>query len=136
MTATLSPEFTKAQQDFAAWYDSKSDDMQTFIDVISDRTYYIIDEDEYDAFICELECYGITDAQTFEDAFHGEFEGYGEHILTKFTEEFCNDTGILGDLSDIAENCIDYNQVWYYAFQYDFNVIEFKGNTYFLSNNY
>lgn len=135
MTATLSPKFIKAREDFAAWYDAKSEDTQALIDEISDRTYFIIDEDEYDDFIETLDDYGITDAQTFEDVFQGEYEGYGEHVLTKFTEEFCDDTGILGDLSDIAMNCIDYNQVWYYAMQYDFNVVEFKDNTYFFTNN-
>ena len=63
---TLSPEFIKAREDFASWYDSKTEDMQALIDEISDRTYFIIDEDEYDAFISELGDYGITDASSFE----------------------------------------------------------------------
>ena len=136
MTATLSPQFVKAREDFAAWYDNKSDELQTFIDVISDRTYYIIDEDEYDAFISELECYGITDAQTFEDAFQGEHEGYGEHVLTKFTEDWVDMIGMLADVDDNIAHCIDYNQYWYYALQHDIYVIEFRGNTYFFWNNY
>ena len=136
MTATLSPEFIKAREDFAAWYDAKSEDIQSLIDTISDRTYYIIDEDEYDEFLDELDSYGITDACKFDEAFSGEFEGTGEHVLTEFAEQFCEDTGILGSLSDIAENCIDYNQVWYYAFQHDFFTLTFRGKTYIFSRHY
>ena len=136
MTATLSPQFIKAREDFAAWYDAKSEEIQLLIDVISDRTYHIIDEDEYDQFIDELSDYGITTAEQFEDAFNGEFAGFGEHILTEFAEDYCEATGILGSLSDIAEHCIDYNQVWYYAFQHDFNCVVFNGNSYFFHNHF
>ena len=136
MTATLSPEFIKAREDFAAWYDAKSEDTQAFIDEISDRTSFIIDEDEYDDFIETLDDYGITDASTFEDAFWGEWEGYGENILTHFAEQWCDDVGVTSGIDNSFVNCIDYNQYWYYAMQYDFNVVEFKGNTYFFSNNY
>ena len=104
MTATLSPEFIKARDAFAAWYDAKDDDMQAFIDEIADQTHYIIDEDEYDAFIAELSDYGITNAETFNDAYQGEFDGYGENVLTNFTETFCEDTGILGSLNEIVMN--------------------------------
>ena len=136
MTATLSPEFVKAREDFAAWYDNKSEDTQALIDAISDRTYYIIDENEYDEFIEELDSYGIKDASTFEDAFCLEYEGYGEHLLTQFAEQWCDDVGVTSNLDDAVAHCIDYNQYWYYAMQYDFNVIEFNGNTYFFFNNY
>ena len=102
------------------------------IDCISDRTYYIIDEDEYDNFIIDtLKDYGITNCVEFEDAFCSEEQGFGENVLTRFAEDYCESTGILGSLSDIAENCIDYNQVWYYAFQHDFNCVVFNGNSYF-----
>ena len=136
MPATLSPQFIKAREDFAAWYDAKSEEIQSLIDEISDRTHHIIDEDDYDNFIEELSDYGITTVEDFEDAFSGEFEGFGEHILTEFAENYCEGTGILGDLSDIAAHCIDFNQVWYYAFQYDFTVVEFRGNSYFFHNCY
>ena len=103
--------------------------------VISDRTYYIIDEDEYDQFIDELRDYGITTVYSLR-MHSGEFEGFGENILTEFAEDYCESTGILGSLSDIAENCIDYNQVWYYAFQHDFNCVVFNGNSYFFRNDF
>ena len=136
MTATLSPQFIKEREAFAAWYDAKDVEIQSLIDCISDRTNFIIDEEEYDEFIIELKDYGITNCVEFEDAFDGEFEGCGENVLTEFAEQFCEDTGILGSLSEIAENCIDYNQVWYYAFQHDFDYVVFNGNSYFFRKDF
>ena len=134
-TPNLSPEFMKAREDFAAWYDAKSEDEQQLIDEISDRTSFIIDEDEYDEFIDELNGYGITDARTFEDAFQGEWEGTGERIVALFSEDLIDQCGYSIEPEFIA-NCIDYELVWYSALRYDYNAIEFKGNTYFINNHY
>ena len=133
MTTTLSPEFIKARDDFAAWYDAKSEDEQLFIDEISDRTYYIIDEEDYDDFIEELADHGITNAEQFEDAFEGELEGFGERVYAEFSEELIEQCGYAIQPEFIA-NCIDWELVWYSALRYDYNTIEFKGNTYFLRN--
>ena len=133
MTTTLSPEFIKARDDFGAWYDAKSEDEQQLIDEISDRTCYIIDEDEYDEFIEELADYGITTAEEFEDAFEGEWEGFGERIYAEFSEDLIEQCGYSIQPEFIA-NCIDWELVWYSALRYDYNTIEFKGNTYFLRN--
>ena len=134
-TPKLSPEFIKAREDFAAWYDAKSEEMQEFIDEISDRTSFIIDEDEYDEFIEELADYGITTASQFEDAFNGEWEGTGERIYALFSEDLIDQCGYSIEPEFIA-NCIDWQLVWYSALRYDYNEVEFKGNTYFFSNYY
>ena len=134
-TPNLSPEFLKAREDFADWYDAKSEDEQQFIDEISDRTSFIIDEDEYDEFIEELADQGIETASQFEDAFNGEWEGTGERIVALFSEDLIEQCGYSIQPEFIA-SCIDYELVWYSALRYDYNAIEFKGNTYFLSNNY
>ena len=132
-TTTLSPEFIKAREDFATWYDSKSEDYQALIDEIADRTNFIIDEDEYDTFIEELANYGINDATDFMDAFHGEYEGYGERLFAEFSEQFVDDCGYSMS-PEFLTNCIDWELVWYSALRYDFQTIEFKGNTYFFRN--
>ena len=132
-TTTLSPEFIKAREDFAFWYDSKSEEMQLFIDSISERTNFIIDEDEYDTFIEELANYGINDVEEFEDAFNGEREGYGERVFSEFSEELVSDCGYTIE-PDFIANCIDWELVWYSALRYDYQTIEFKGNTYFFRN--
>ncbi len=125
---------TKAESNaFEAWYDSKTEDMQELIDEISDRTYYIIDENEYDEFISELGDYGITDASSFEDAFYGEVEGHGERVFAEFSEELMESCGYKIEPEFIV-NCIDWELVWYSSLRYDYNTIEFKGNTYFFRN--
>ena len=135
MTATISPEFTAAREAFAAWYDSKDADAQELIDSISARTCFIIDEDEYDAFISLLADLGIKDAGQFEDAFAGEYEFTGEHITSKFAEDFSDDLYPSDDLPEIYRYAIDYQLVWYSTLRYDFYDMEFKGNTYFFNRN-
>ena len=121
------------RESFANWYDSKSEEYQLLIDAISDRTYFIIDEDEYDAFIEELANYGINDASEFEDAFEREVEGYGERVTAEFAEELVDSCGYTIEPSFIA-NCIDWQRVWYSALRFDYQEMEFKGNTYFFRN--
>jgi len=134
-TSTLSPEFIKAREDFAAWYDAKSEDEQQLIDEISDRTSFIIDADEYDEFIDELNDYGITTASQFENAFNGEWEGTGERIMALFSEDLIEQCGYTIE-PEFISHCIDWELVWYSSLRYDYNAIEFKGNTYFISNHF
>lgn len=118
---------------FENWYDSKSEEMQLFIDSISERTYFIIDENEYDSFIEELANYGINDVEQFEDRFEGEFEGYGERVYSEFSENLVDSLGYNIQPEFIA-NCIDWELVWHSSLRYDYNAIDFKGNTYFFRN--
>ena len=134
--SNLSPEFIKARDDFAAWYDAKSEDMQSLIDEISDCTCFIIDEDEYDEFIAELDAYDITDASSFEEAFMAEYEGTSDRVLELFAEQFCDDLGYTNGLHDLLRGAVDYETVWYQSLQHDFFTIEFKGNTYFFTRHY
>ena len=129
----LSPEFIKAREDFATWYDGKYEETQNLNDEISDRTYYIIDENEYDEFIEELANYGINDASSFEDAFEREVEGYGERVFAEFSEELVESCGYTIEPSFIV-GCIDWQLVWESALRFDYQAIEFKGNTYFFRN--
>jgi len=131
---TVSEEFMQARADFADWYDSKSEDMQEFIDEISDRTSFIIDEDEYDKFIEELADYGIETASQFEDAFFGEFEGVNQE--EKFAEEFIDEMGYRDNLPGFIVNHLDYKMIWECELMHDFYVIEFRGNSYFFNRNY
>ena len=128
---TLSPAFVASSVRFERWYDSKDADTQELIDEISDRTCFIIDEAEYDAFIDVLDDEGITPASEFEDRFFGELEGVGDHITTKFTEEFCEEVYPTDDMPDLYRYAIDFELVWYQSLRYDFYDMEFKGNTYF-----
>jgi len=126
-------KMTKIREDFVAWYDAKDEDTQALIDEISDRTYYITDESEYDEFINMLADYGINDASEFEDAFDGEWEGFGERVYANFSEELMDNCGYNIE-PDFIRNCIDWVQVWYSALRYDYNTCEYNGNTYFFRN--
>jgi hypothetical protein len=133
---TLSPAFVASSVRFERWYDSKDADTQELIDEISDRTYFIIDEAEYDAFINMLASdMNITTAEQFMDAFYGELEGVGDHVTTKFTEDWCEDVYPTVDMPDIYRCAIDFELVWYQSLRYDFYDMEFKGNTYFFNRN-
>ena len=118
---------------YTAWYDSKSEDTQLLIDEISDRTNDIIDEEDYDNFIEELANYGINDSSQFEDAFECEVEGYGERVTSEFCEQLVDACGYTIEPEFLA-NCIDWSLVWYGSFRFDYQVIEFKGNSYFFRN--
>jgi hypothetical protein len=135
MTATVS---ASAQARFELWYDSKDADTQELIDEISESTSYIIDEDEYDAFINMLNAdLDITTANQFCEAFAGEWEGVGDHVTTKFTEELIDDcySHEIESMPSFLQNAIDYELVWYQSMRYDYYDLEFKGNTYFFNRN-
>jgi len=137
MTATLSPEFVAAREAFAQWYDSKDADTQELIDSIAERTSFIIDEEEYDAFILQLaRDLDITNAAEFEDAFYAEYEYIGDRITAKFAEDFCEDVYPTDELPDVYKYAIDYQLVWYSMLRHDFYDLEFKGNTYIFNRNY
>ena len=123
----------QAQADYETWYDAKSEDTQALIDEISDNTSNITEEEEYDAFIEELANYGINDAEQFEEAFSGEWEGYGERVTSEFAEDLIDACGYTIEPEFIA-NCIDWQLVWYGSLRFDYQVVEFKGNSYFFRN--
>ena len=131
----LSADFVQACDNFDAWYDAKSEDEQQFIDEISDRTSFIIDEEEYDEFIDELNGYGITNASQFENAFNREWEGTGDRVCALFSEDLIEQCGYSIE-PEFISHCIDWELVWYSTLRYDYNAIEFKGNTYFFSNHF
>ena len=132
---TLSPEFVTARDAFAAWYDSKDAATQELIDSISDRTYFIIEEQDYDRFINMLdEDYGITSAMDFEDKFEAELEGYGDHQLAEYAEQMLDDCGYLDNLPAMFRSHIDFKSVWNCELRYDYSEVQFQENTYLFRN--
>ena len=123
----------KSQSDFEKWYDGKDEDTQELIDAISDRTYYIIDEEEYDEFISELDSEGITTASEFEDRFETEVES--ESDLYDWVESMMDDCGYLNDVPDFLKNHIDWESVWNCEMRHDYYVIEFVSKSYVFNRN-
>ena len=137
MTCTTAADAQARMTAYEQWYDSKDADTQELIDEIHESTSYIIDEDEYDAFISMLDAdLNITTAQQFCDAFSGEWMGVGDSVTGEFTEQFCDDVYGNDSLPEIYRNAIDYQLVWYQSLRYDYYDLEFKGNTYFFNRNY
>ena len=127
MTCTTAADAQARMTAYEQWYDSKDADTQA-----------LIDEEEYDAFISMLDAdLGITTATQFCDAFSGEWEGVGDHVTTKFTEELIDDcySDDIASMPSFLQNAIDYELVWYQSMRYDYYDLEFKGNTYFFNRN-
>jgi len=136
MTATLSPQFVAARDAFAAWYDRKSPDTQELIDSISERTHYIIDEQEYDDFLTLLdEEFCIVTAVDFEDKFEAEFAGYGDGLLAEYAANMVEESGYLDRVPDFLKNHIDFEAVWNCELRYDYSEIQFNENTYLFRNH-
>ena len=131
---TLSPEFVTARDAFAAWYDSKDAATQELIDAISDRTYFIIEEQDYDRFIDLLKDEGIESAMDFEDRFEVELEGYGDFQLGQYAEQMLDDCGYLDRLPDMLRNHIDFEAVWNCELRFDYSEWQFQENTYLFRN--
>ena len=135
MTATLSPEFIAARDAFAAWYDALDSDKRELVDSISERTHYIIEEQEYLDFITLLdEEYGIQCAMDFEDKFEAEFAGYGESQLAEYTENMVTEGYDMSRLPDFITNHIDWEAVWNCELRYDYSEVQFNENTYLFRN--
>ena len=129
-------EQTRTQVDaFAAWYDSKDAATQELIDSISDRTYFIIEEQDYDRFIDLLKDEGIESAMDFEDRFEQEFEGYGDRQLAEHAEQMLDDCGYLDRIPDCIRNHIDWEAVWNCELRYDYSEVQFQENTYLFRNH-
>ena len=135
MTCMTASDAQAVMTAYEQWYDSKDADTQELIDEIHESTSFIIDENEYDAFIDELKDEGITTAEEFCDRFYGEWEGVGDHVTTEFTEQLVDDVYPTDDLPEIYRNAIDFERVWDQSLSYDFYDMEFQGRTYFFNRH-
>ena len=132
---TLSPEFIAARDNFAAWYDALDTDKQELVDSISERTYYIIEEQEYEDFITLLdEEFGIQCAMDFEDKFEAELESYGDSQLAEYAENLVSETQDLSRVPAFILSHIDWEAVWNCELRYDYSEIQFNENTYLFRN--
>ena len=132
---TLSPEFVSAREAFAAWYDRKDAATQELIDSISDRTYFIIEEQDYDRFIDLLKDEGIESASDFEDRFEVELEGYGDSQLADYAEQLVTDCYEMQGAPTFVLNHIDWEAVWNCELRFDYSEWQFQENTYLFRNH-
>ena len=90
------------------------------------------DHEEITDFMKELDDLGIDTPEQFDESFEWDTDGYkpeeefAEHFVTEVYET---------SIPDIVEGCVDWQAVWNSSLRYDYNTIEFGGDTYFFRNN-
>ena len=116
------------------WYESKALKTQKLIDLICDKTRLVVAEQQYDAFIDSINCFGIDSARSFADAFFAEYEGQADDVILLFINDWmklvkgCLPKRLLKDLKP--------EQLWNEVVKYDFYRIPINGHTYFFKRNY
>mgnify|MGYP004177043445 CR=1 FL=1 len=116
------------------WYESKSLLVQALVDLICQRTSFVLKEAEIDRFLLMLADYGIKSENEFADSFFGEYEGNEDDVLQQFVQDWCA----------LAKGCLPKQllkqnnsaKLWHELIQFDFHRFVFKGNTYFFKRNF
>ena len=116
------------------WYESKSLLVQALVDLICQRTSFVLKETEMDRFLLMLADYGIKSENEFADSFFGEYEGNEDDVLQQFVQDWCA----------LAKGCLPKQllkqnnsaKLWHEFIQFDFHRFVFNGNTYFFRRNF
>ena len=116
------------------WYESKSLVVQALVDLICQRTSFVLREPEIDKFILVLGNYGIETENNFADSFFAEYEGDDDGVLQQFVQDWCG----------VAKGCLpkrllkeaNSKQLWNDLIRHDFYKLIFNGNTYFFRKNF
>lgn len=118
-------------QSGADWYDSLTEEHQELYDMIEDMCpeFTKLDAEQCQEFIDELDDIGITTAEQFENAYYYQTDSYNAEA--DFAEYLATEIQCV-DLPDFV--VIDWNETWDRNLSYDFNNIEFDGETYFFQN--
>jgi len=90
------------------------------------------DHEEITGFMKELDALNINTPERFDDSYEYNSDSYTPE--EEFAEYFVIDV-MDARIPDIVEGCIDWQVVWNSALRYDYNTIEFGGDTYFFRNN-
>ena len=116
------------------WYESKSLVVQALVDLICQRTCFVLKEPEIDRFLSMLAGFGIKSKNEFADSFFAEYEGDDDGVLQQFVQDWCA----------LAKGCLPKQllrqnnsaQLWHELIQFDFYKFVFNGNTYFFKRNF
>ena len=100
------------------WYEAKTLKAQKLVDVVCEKTRFVVTDQQYDEFLLAIRQHGVDSAEQFEDAFFAEYPGQGQSII----EEFIN------DWMKLAKGCLSKRllqennqlQLWKDLVQYDF----------------
>jgi len=108
-------------------------EQQVLFDYVQDIIEYADDE-----LIEELDSYGIETVEQFEDAFAGQYDGYGSTSPeAQFCEELVSDCGYLeNDFPSFISNHIDYQSIWNCELIHDYFTIEHRNTSLFFSKHF
>lgn len=114
-----------------AEYDALDDDKRALYNEVHDRFGEKWDHEQIMEFIEELDDIGIADVSQLEDNYVYQSDDYrAEREFAEYwvCEVMCERP------SDIVFAAVDWQDVWDHNLRYDFNAIEFDGETFFFGN--
>jgi hypothetical protein len=126
----LDPNYVSKRDAEDAEYDAMSGTEQELYDRLAAFNNKW-DHEEVTDFMKELDDIGIETPEQFDESFEWDTDGYKpeEEFAEYFvTEVYCT------SFPDIIEGCIDWQAVWNSSLRYDYNTINFGGDTYFFRN--
>jgi hypothetical protein len=127
----IDPNYVSQRDAEDAAYEALSGEEQDLYDSIDDKFGEKWTHEEVMEFMGELEDIGIETPEQLDEAYeYRSSEYYSEREFAEYyvTEVMC--TGI----PSVLEGHIDWDNVWSCELRYDFNTIEFDGDTYFFRN--
>ena len=134
MTETITLTGTYYETDGRDWYEDVLDDQgRDLYDKIEDMCpeFSKLSGEQCQEFIDELDDIGITTAEDFEDRYYYQTDSW--HPFRDFAEYYAEEIACI-DLTDHSFLVIDWERTWDSSLRYDFNTIEFDGETYFFLN--
>jgi hypothetical protein len=125
------PELFQTESDYPE-YETLSDDIKALYDHLDESIASKWTHEETLDFIGELEDIGIETVEQFQDSFERTVDNTWK-AEAEFSEEYMVE--LEHSLQDsLVFHAIDWQSVWDHQLKYDFNTIEFDGETYFFRN--
>lgn len=127
----LDPNYVSKRDAEDAEYEAMSGVEQEMYDAVHEKLGEKWDHEEITDFMKELDDLGIETPEQLDDSYEYTTDSYKpeEEFAEYFvTEVYCT------SFPDIIEGCIDWQAVWNSSLRYDYNTINFGGDTYFFRN--
>lgn len=129
----LDPNFISKRDAEDAEYDALSGTQQDLYDAVHNKLGEKWDHEMIVDFMGELDDLGIETPEQLDNAYSYQSESYKAEA--EFAEYWVTD--VMGEsVSEMIFHAVDWQSVWDHQLSYDFNTIEFDGETFFFSNNY
>jgi hypothetical protein len=129
----LDPTYLSNTEVEDAEYDTLTGTEQEMYDLVHEKFGEKWDHEMIMDFLSELSDIGIELPENLEDAFEQVSTSWKPEA--EFAEYFVTEV-YETSFPEIIEGCIDWQAVWDSNLRYDYNTIEFDGDTYFFRNHY